>query len=74
MSSVNQPGSIPLLLPVCHALSPTAPLLPMATEPFGPVATCPKMLALPTLSELTRPELVATSPLSLALDLEYWPP
>ena len=46
---------------------------PMETLPPGPVETCPRISALPTLTEFIRPESVATSPLSLRLVESYRP-
>src|ERR1044071_8191835 len=72
-SSETQPGLTPFVL-VTQGLSPTAPFEPTATLPPGPVRTCPRMSALPTLIESTRPELVATSPLSFVRVGVYTPP
>src|SRR5713101_1882815 len=62
MSLAEKPVSAPLLPAACQARSPTDPLLPMEAVPLGPVEILPKILALPTFSELVNWESVATSP------------
>src|SRR5688572_30509268 len=74
MSLFVQPGLMPFRNCACQAVSPIAPLGPMATLPPGPVDARPHISALATLSELVMVELVAISPISRRLVTSYCPP